>query len=298
MTAAAPLAVITRARHGVRRAAVRRHLEAVAAGRSDRVALDLDEPGLDVAGVVEDVTAGRPPDDYGVQLLVVAFKNSRVADRVIERLSAKGVRDRVIAARITGALRIQEATPWLSPLLIARDTSVAHAAARALGRIGGSRSAAALLLAIQRKGMSRRLVSELARGAPDLFIEVALQDSHKPPVKPALAIAAGLRRRHTAIGPLLALVQEGSRRERVIACRALGWIGASTAIPVISEALADRDWKVKVSAAKALGALRADSARSDLEPLLVDRNPRVRKAAEQALRRLDRVVRWEIVLGA
>jgi HEAT repeat protein len=206
---------------------------------------------------------------------------------VIERLSARGVRDRVTAARIIGALRISEATPWLSALLIAHDSSVAEAAARALGRIGGTRSAAALMLAIQRKGMSRRLVSELARSAPDLFIEVALQDRHKPPVRPALAIAAGLRRRHTAVTQLIALVQEGSRRERVIGCRALGWIGARTAIPVIREALGDRDWKIRVAAAKALGALHASSCRPDLEPLLADRNPRVRQSARHALRRME-----------
>lgn len=296
--AAAPLAILTRARDGVRRTAVRRQLEAVAAGRSTRVALDFDDQHVDIAGVVEELTAGLPPDDYGIQLLGVAFKNSRAADRVIERLSAKSVRDRVTAARITGALRIHEATPWLSPLLYARDPAVADAAARALGRIGGTRSAMALLVAVRRKGLSRRLVAELARGAPDLFVEVALQDRHRPPVGPALAIAAGLRRRRTAIAQLMALVQEGSRRERVIACRALGWIGARTAIPVISEALGDRDWKIKVSAAKALGALHAISARGDLEPLLVSRNPRVRKSAEQAIRRLERASRPEVVSGA
>lgn len=296
--AAVSLAVLTRARDGARRAAVRRQLEAVAAGRSTHVVLDLDDQRLDIAGVVEQVTASLPPDDYGIQHLVVAFKNSRAADRVIERLSAKGVRDRVTAARITGALRIHEATPWLGPLLYARDPAVADAAARALGRIGGTRSASALLLAIRRRGVSRRFVAELARAAPDLFVEVALQDRHRPPVGPALAIAAGLRRRHTAIGQLMSLVQEGSRRERMIACRALGWIGARTAIPVISEALADRDWKIKVSAAKALGSLHATSARPDLEALLVNRNPRVRTSAEQALRRLDRARRVEVVHGA
>jgi HEAT repeat protein len=108
-------------------------------------------------------------------------------------------------------------------------------------------------------------------------------------VRPALAIAAGLRRRHTAISHLAMLLQRGSRRERVISCRALGWIGAATAIPLIRAGLGDRDWKIRLSAAKALGALRASSCRPELEDLHTDRNPRVRKAAKQALYLIDRV---------
>ena len=81
-------------------------------------------------------------------------------------------------------------------------------------------------------------------------------------------------------------MEDGSRRERVISCRALGWIGSGTAVPTITRALGDRDWKIRLSAAKALGALRAQSAQSELTYLRIDRNASVRKAAEQALYRL------------
>jgi HEAT repeat protein len=165
---------------------------------------------------------------------------------------------------------------------------VSDASARALGKIGGSRSAQALVEAIRRRGVSRRLVAELARGAPDQFIESSLALPLKPGVRPALALAAGLRRRRTATSQLIALVEHGSRRERVISCRALGWIGAVTAVPVLIEALQDRDWKLRMSAAKALGALRARDAAYQLRGLLSDRNPRVRKAAAQALGRIGR----------
>lgn len=287
MPAAAPLAALHRARVGLRRSALRRQLQAVAAGKSKRISIDLEDNGA--AAIVEEVTAGLGADSFALDLLVVAFKDSKSADAVVERMSTKSVRDRVTGARIVGALRIYETVPWLSPLLAAHDPSVADAAARALGKMGGNASASALLFAIRRRGPNRRLISELARGAPDLFIESALGERQRPTVRPALAIAAGLRRRHTAISHLAMLLQRGSRRERVISCRALGWIGAATAVPLIRDGLGDRDWKIRLSAAKALGALRASSCRRELEDLHTDPNPRVRKAAKQALYLIDRV---------
>lgn len=287
MQAAAPLAALHRARVGLRRTALRRQLQAVAAGKSKRISIDLEDNAA--AAIVEEVAGGLGPDSFALDLLVVAFKDSKAADAVVERMSSRSVRDRVTGARIAGALHIYETVPWLSPLLAAHDPSVADAAARALGKIGGNPSASSLLFAIRRRGPTRRLISELARCAPDLFIESALSERQKPTVRPALAIAAGLRRRHTAVSHLATLLQRGSRRERVISCRALGWIGAGTAIPLIRAGLADRDWKIRLSAAKALGTLRASSCRRELEYLYADRNPRVRKAAKQALYLIDRV---------
>lgn len=286
MPAPAPLAALHRARVGLRRSALRRQLQAVAAGKSKHISIDLEDSGA--AGIVEEVTAALGADSFALDLLVVAFKDSKAADAVVERMGSKSVRDRVTSARIAGALRIYETVPWLSPLLAAKDPSVADAAARALGKIGGNPSASALLFAINRRGPTRRLISELARGAPDLFVESALGERQKPTVRPALAIAAGLRRRHTATSHLAMLVQRGSRRERVISCRALGWIGAATAIPLIRAGLEDRDWKIRLSAAKALGTLRASSCRAELAYLRTDRNQRVRKAAKQALYLIDR----------
>jgi HEAT repeat protein len=287
MPAAPPLGALHRARIGLRRSALRRQLQAVAAGKSKHIAIDLDDNSS--AEIVEEITSGLGSDSFALDLLVVAFKDSKTADALVERMSSKSVRDRVTSARIAGALRIYEIVPWLRPLLSAKDPAVTDAAARALGKIGGSPSASALLFAIRRRGPNRRLISELARGAPDFFIESAIGEPQKPTVRPALAIAAGLRRRHTAISHLATLVQRGNRRERVISCRALGWIGAATTIPLIRDALNDRDWKIRMSAAKALGALRAASCRTELVELGLDRNPRVRKAANQSLYLIDRV---------
>jgi HEAT repeat protein len=286
IASASPVQAIHHARAGMRQSAIRRKLQAVAAGKTTHISIVSADLRSLAPKALEEVTAGMRADSLPLQLLQVAFENSGVADEVIDRLGVKNIHDRVSSTRLIGALRMYEATPWLRPLLTARDASVVDAAARALGKIGGARSATALLLAIQRRGLNRRLVSELARGAPDLFIEAELGKRQRPAVRPALAIAAGLRRRHTAISPLIDLLQHGSRRERVISCRALGWIGAGTAVPVIAGVLGDRDWKIRMSAAKALGALRSSSSRRALEELYGDPNPRVRKAAQQAVRRL------------
>jgi HEAT repeat protein len=282
-----PVDALQRARGEFRKAAIRRQLQSVAAGKTDHIPADAAEPSHDAASTIEEISKGLREDSLPLQLLQVAFKNSNVADQAIGNLAVKSINDRIAGARLVGSLRMYDATSWVVPLLFAKDPSVADAGARALGRIGGANSASALVAAIRRRGLSRRRISELARSAPDLFLECAIEAADRPVTRPALAIAAGLRRRRTAISPLLRLLERGSRKERVISCRALGWIGAASAIPAIVELLGDHDWKLRMSAAKALGALRAHSARPDLEGLHGDRNPRVRRAAQQAIRRIE-----------
>lgn len=286
MAPASPASVIRHARHAVRRNALRRDLQAVAAAKASTFHMDVDQGVADAAEIVEELTHGQPVGSTTVRRLVVAFKNSGHADGVVERLGAKSPQQRARSARLVGALEMYEAVPWVAGLLESRDRTVADAAARALGRIRGAASASALVGAIQRRGLHRRLVAELARSAPDLFIESALGEPQRPSVRPALAMAAGLRRRRAAVGPLVDLLARGTRRERVIACRALGWIGSGSAAPELIAVLQDADWKTRMSAAKALGALRASSARDQLRFLEIDRNPRVRVAARQALRRI------------
>jgi len=281
-----PVGMLMHAQAGIRRAAVRRHLQSVASGKATSLTIDSDPHGVDVAEVVEEITLRLGADSIEVQRLAVAFRNSGTADSFVERLGAKSFEQRASSARLIGALHMSEAVPWVARLLEQRDRKASDAAARALGRIGGGRSATALVKAIQHRGLNRRLVAELARSAPDLFLESALHEPQRPSVRPALAMAAGLRRRHAAVAPLIEVLQHGSRRERVISCRALGWIGSGSAIPVITAALQDRDWKTRMSAAKALGALRAASAKADLEFMQIDPNARVRAAARQALNRI------------
>ena len=284
--ASSPAGVLQQAQAGLKRAALRRQLHAVATGKSETLSVELDHPGVDVGVLVDEVTDGQQLDSAELQRLVVAFLNTGAADAVVERLLAKSPQQRARSARINGALHLYEGVPWIAPLLESRDRSVSDAAARALGKIRGAASARLIVRAIHRRGLNRRLVAELARSAPDLFIESALAEPQRPSVRPALAMAAGLRRRRSAIEPLLHLLEHGSRRERVISCRALGWIGSGTAVPMLTGALRDGDWKTRMSAAKALGALRARSAKDDLKYLQIDPNVRVRKAAQNALHQL------------
>jgi HEAT repeat protein len=247
--------------------------------------MSLEEKGVDTVDIVDEVTRPMRAEDMEMWRLAWSLEQAGATQAALEGLVSGDPARRRISARFVGALQMEDAVPWLAPLALSSDRTVCDAAARALGRIGGSRSAQALLAAIQRNGARRILITALARAAPDLFLEVALSEPHPPGVTQAVAIAAGLRRRHTAIGPLLALLVHGSRRERASACRALGWIGAGTASPLLIGALEHPDWKVRISAAKALAALRAPLAAPDLERLLSDPNPRVRRTAHLAGRR-------------
>jgi HEAT repeat protein len=282
-----PVTAFRRYQVGVRTAKMRRRLQDLASGKVTESQVTLEESGVDVAGVIDEVTRGLRADSMPVQRLVTWFWNSGAIDHLADRLESRSIPVRIAAAHTVGALHLYEAVWYLEPLLASRDRHVSDASARALGRIGGTHSATALMRGIQRRGTNRRLVAELARSAPDQFIESAISEAAKPGVRPALALAAGLRRRRTATSQLIRLVQRGSMRERVISCRALGWIGATIAIPLLIEALNDRNWKLRMSATKALGALRATESVQELRQLMIDRNPRVRRAAQQALLRIE-----------
>src|SRR3989442_15545501 len=114
---------------------------------------------------------------------------------------------------MAGPLAMHLAAPWLPSLVLAHEPVVRHAAAKALGKIGGTRSAEALLRAIQRRGPTPTLIVELARAAPDLFLETALCVPQRTGVKGAVAVAAGLRRRPAAGTPLPPPPGSGNRRE-------------------------------------------------------------------------------------
>jgi HEAT repeat protein len=295
LTALSPTTALVHARVALRRAAVRRQLQAVAAGNSGELAIDLGEPGVDVVAVVDQVVRQWRVDSSQMQRLAWSFERSGVAARAVDGLAASGRAERERSTRFVGAMQMEEVVPWVAPLLGSPDRALSEGAARALGRIGGVRSAEALLVAIQRVGARRVFITELARSAPDLFVEVALGERLQPQVVHAVAIAAGLRRRHTAIAPLLALLARGNRRERVIACRSLGWIGADGVTAALVEALDDREWKVRLSAAKSLGALRCAMALPGLQKLQADNNPRVRKAATYGIRQIGPVA---VLVGA
>jgi len=279
-------AVIEQARVSVSRSMVRRRLRAVADGRAAATDVDLHRGPVDVVGELAYLTARMADGSPPLARLQAAFDQTGASDAAIDGLASRLAAQRIRSARSVAALKAERAVGWLVPLLSADEAKVREAAARALGRIGGVRSADALVRAIERRGATRTLIVELSRAAPDLYLEAAMFGPRRAGVIPAVAVAAGLRRRQTAAGPLLALLKSGSRKERVVACRALGWIGVRRAIPVLTATIADREWKVRLSAAKSLAALGAHAHGAALDALLADRNPRVQKVGRQAQRRL------------
>jgi HEAT repeat protein len=286
MQPAAASGVIERTRLALRRSAVRRQLEAVVAGKGNLQGVDLEGAGLDLAALVRQVTAGHRPGSLAHQRLAATFQRSGAADVVVDQLAATDANLRTRSAQLVGELGMEYAVTWLSPLLSAKEPAVQSAAARAMGKLGGTRSADALLRAIRREGPRRTLLVELARAAPDLFLEAALCSQKRTGPRTAVAIAAGLRGRRAAVAPLLALLASGSRRERAASCTALGWIGAKIALPDVAGSLRDPDWKVRLAAVKALVRLGGDAYVVELEALQTDPNPRVQKTARLALRRL------------
>lgn len=282
--------MIDHARGSMRRGALKRELTEIVAGHGSRLHFDLDATNYDPANVLAHVTARMGRESVQLWRLVAAFHKSGAMNPLIEGLSARTIDRRIRSCRTAGALRMESAVPWLAPLLRAKDARLSGSAARALGRIGGAQAADALLSAIQRSGPRRIFILALAQAAPDLYVETALCSTRRPSALGAVAVAAGLRRRRTAIGPLVALLGNGSHRQRVICCRALAWIKAPSSIPAVNAALYDRDWRVRISAVKALNVLQAESSFENIEMLLQDPDVRVRRVARRALRRLGHLM--------
>jgi HEAT repeat protein len=277
--------VVEQARHRLRRLALTRQMHAVASGRTHTLAVDVVHDDLD-ASVLQEVTAGMEPHTPPLLRLTAALHRSGTTAAVLDGLAAASanVKRARRCAKVAGGLRMEDAVALLGLLVGSADAQLAEASARALGRIGGIRSAEALLQGVQRSGPHRRLSIELAKGAPDLFLEVAIGGPTRTGVIASVALAAGLRRRTTAVGPLIWLLMTGTRRQRVISCRALGWIGSKSAIPMLTSALDDREWRVRAAAAKALASLKVRPEQPHVEALLADRHPSVRRAGIRMIR--------------
>src|SRR5258706_4045295 len=143
------------------------------------------------------LTASAAPFDRGGALysrLEAAVGHPAFANRLFDGLGSRHPVVRARCARIVGAFRMEQAVPLIAPLLWSNQSVVRNAATRALGTIGGVRSADALLAALQRLGPRPALIVALARAAPDLYLETVLSREQPRGVQPAVATAAGLRR--------------------------------------------------------------------------------------------------------
>jgi HEAT repeat protein len=264
---------------------LRHRIRSLLAGKSERLTIDLADRGVDPVAMLIEAKSTIFSNGLLHERLVSAVRHPSVANHVIDGLGSRDALVRSRCARIAGVFQFEEAVPWIAPLLWAQEPIVRIAAARALGRIGGIRSADALLMAVQRLGPRPVLIVALARSAPDLYLETILSRRQPRAVQNSVAIAAGLRGRRTAIAPLVAQMGAGSSRLRAAGNRALGWIGAPAGIPVLVESLEHHDWRVRASAAKALGVIKGFQPGSQMIACSMDRNTRVRKAALNVLRK-------------
>jgi HEAT repeat protein len=199
-----------------------------------------------------------------------ATPTSGVSDAMLDGLRHPDPAVRAASIRSCGSARLEAAVPLLTDRLHDPHPGVRAAAARALGRIGGGRAADALLRAARaRRVPAGRLARELARCAPDHYLEAALQQAENRGVRPLLALAAGLRGRAIAIQPLLVEMTGGSGPERTAAYHALGALGGDQAVPVLIDALFDPDPRARQSARGALrrlGALAPEHAEAGGRP--------------------------------
>lgn len=165
-------------------------------------------------------------------------------------------------AILCGALRLEQSLPWLELLIVDRNVSVRRAAAAAAGRIGGVRAADALLRAVYARRLPQaRAAVELCRAAPDLYVEELLRDPSHSSAAPVLAMAAALRRKRSALDPLLDGLQGAKRRERALRCRALGRLKDPAAAPTLLRmARHDTSPQVRQAAMRALHDLRVEVA--------------------------------------
>ncbi len=179
-------------------------------------------------------------------------------DAVVDGLAHPDPRVRAASARSCGAARLEGAVPLLAERLLDPDRRVRGAAAAALGRIGGARSADVLLRALRTcRVPTGRLIRELARSAPDRYLEAAMERAENRQSRAALAIAAALRTHPIPIAGTLYELMRGTEAERAAACHAFGALGYTEAAPVLMDTLFDRSPRVQQAARGALNRLGA-----------------------------------------
>ncbi len=181
-----------------------------------------------------------------------------LGEHVVDGLRHPDPRIRAASVRSCGAAQLEGAVPLLGERLLDPHPGVRAAAAGALGRIGGAWSADALMRAARtRRVPAGRLARELARSAPDLYLESALRLPENRDVRAVLALAAGLRGRSTTVAGILVELLTGSEAERAAAYHALGAVGGPDAVPLLIDGLFDRSPCVRKSVRGALNRLGA-----------------------------------------
>ncbi len=249
-----------------------------------------------VEGVVKKAGEG---DDEAIGLLVRYFA-SPVEEEAPKAFTA------LIQAR-------EKAVPHLIAAVEGGDPVLAEWAAGALGNIGDRRAVGPLVRSLDRPGQPKYVVvwalgeigdesaiEPIVRRLGDKDREVRKYSARAlikfgPKAVPAAIAAlgdpdAGVRHYAArvlgqsgdarAAGPLM---ESYSRLDPEVALWALGRIGAKEALPVITGAVSDPDWKIRLAAVQALAALADGRAVPVLKKALEDEEWVVREWAARAL---------------
>lgn len=275
------------------RKAVRDLTELSSARRRRQLACD---PAADLAHDVEDALGGtiwtqadllevlRSADtDRREQLIAAARSDS------VDRTLARACRSRRATVRGRGLLL----AAWLRrPGAVAAaveglsdpDGDVRLAACAALGAIGTSEAAVALIDALRDDVVpAPRVIERLAAPWATVALVEALGDQDTGRARAGCLRALGLGGDRSVAPVVACWVWSSELEERISATRALGELADPGTAPAVLAALGDDTWEVRAQAAKALGAVRANAAVPALEHALTDHAWWVRANAAHSL---------------
>jgi HEAT repeat protein len=226
-------------------------LRAVAEGHASRLEIDPVGDPDEALGLLEMLR--RSPDGMVSRRLRNAV-TEQSRHRIVDELVARQSSTRELAAQLCGWLEIEAAVPWLEMRLLDRNRRVRLASARALGRLGGALAAEALLRATGRARIPEsRLIVELAKAAPHLFLEQVIADPDWELQRPTAIAALGLRG-PVRLSPAILLQHVPARGsvELVPLCHVIAKLGDRTAVPWLFGLLDHESASVRTAADHAL----------------------------------------------
>ncbi|MGZ6696036.1 MAG: HEAT repeat domain-containing protein [Solirubrobacteraceae bacterium] len=219
--------------------------------------------------------------------LAEAFADYGLVELARRDLDSRDSLTRIRAAEALGAMRVEEAVPWLRERLHHPDASLQLACARALADLRAIDALPEITGALAASGAESGEVAEILLTFGPLavpFLRVRAADS--PAAERRLAVAAlGEIRALDAAPDLRARLADPDPEVVAGAARALGQVGDTTAVGPVLEALQDpeRPWFVHVAAAGALGELDDPVAAPALAAALGEDEWDVRNAAARSL---------------
>ena len=224
--------------------------------------------------------------------LVSVFLRRGVARRALGNLHSRSRVRRAKAAQVLGDLELRRAVPELCRLLTDRHLEVRVVAVRALGRIGDPAAAWRLIAALDRSDQIPSLLAThtLVQLGPEAEVTLsAALDHPQARVRAVCLDALGLLGAAGSVHRIArVLTEDGTLDVRVAAAANLGKLGTRAGLEPLTAVLtpATRPTALRTAAAKALGDLGAPSAVPALAALLDDEQFWVAHEAAHALRRL------------